>query len=112
MEGRAHLGAARGGFGTVTPGDAHDAHDGQYLEIPALRAENARLITLLESHGIEWRQPQRVASMARDPESSKLSTVERSYCSVDCFAGARMFTRSVGSASPPVSLATRQGTLQ
>lgn len=29
----------------------------QALELKALQAENARLIVLLETHGIEWRLP-------------------------------------------------------
>jgi superfamily II DNA or RNA helicase len=40
-----------------------------------LQAENARLIALLESRGIEWRPPS--ASFALAPEPSKLSTGEK-----------------------------------
>jgi hypothetical protein len=29
----------------------------QALELKGLQAENARLVALLESHGIEWRLP-------------------------------------------------------
>ncbi len=39
----------------------------------ALQAENARLIALLESHGIEWRPPAPTVLVAREPESSRLS---------------------------------------
>ncbi|MBU6223875.1 MAG: DEAD/DEAH box helicase family protein [Burkholderiales bacterium] len=46
-------------------------------QLEALVAENARLITLLESHGIEWRQPQPVVALAREPEPSRLSTAEK-----------------------------------
>ncbi len=42
-----------------------------------LRAENARLIALLESHGIEWRPPQSPTFVIREPEASRLSTVEK-----------------------------------
>ena len=74
MEGCAQLGAARCGVGTVIPGDAHD---GQRLEIATLRAENDRLTALLESHGIEWRAPQSVVVVAREPEPSRLSTADK-----------------------------------
>ncbi|WP_321576216.1 TOTE conflict system archaeo-eukaryotic primase domain-containing protein [Ramlibacter aquaticus] len=46
-------------------------------ELSGLRAENARLIALLESHGIQWRPPQPVVLVAREPEPSKLSTAEK-----------------------------------
>jgi superfamily II DNA or RNA helicase len=48
-------------------------------ELAALRAENARLISLLEAHGIEWHQPQTdgPALIAHAPESSRLSTAEK-----------------------------------
>jgi len=45
----------------VIPGDAQD---GLFSEVDALHAENTRLITLLEFHGIGWRlspQPVTVA---------------------------------------------------
>jgi hypothetical protein len=58
----------------VTSGDAHDS---QRLEIATLRAENDRLIALLESHGIEWRTPQSAVVVARELEPSKLSTAEK-----------------------------------
>lgn len=43
-------------------------------ELAALRAENTRLIALLESQGIEWRLPSRPAPA---PEPSRLSTDEK-----------------------------------
>jgi hypothetical protein len=48
-------------------------------DLATLRAENARLITLLESHGIEWHQPQTVSPVpvAHDPEPSRLSPAEK-----------------------------------
>ncbi len=46
-------------------------------ELSGLRAENARLIALLESHGIEWRPPQPVVLVAREQEPSRLSTAEK-----------------------------------
>lgn len=42
-----------------------------------LRAENARLIALLEAHGIEWRLPKPTVVTAREPAPSKLSTAEK-----------------------------------
>ena len=46
--------------------------------LEGLRAENARLIALLESHGIEWRlPPQPVAVALPEPERSRLSTAEK-----------------------------------
>ncbi|MDT3669654.1 MAG: DEAD/DEAH box helicase family protein [Aromatoleum sp.] len=49
-------------------------HDDQ---IVALRAENARLIALLESRGIEWRLPPEPVMAVAEPEPSKLSTDEK-----------------------------------
>lgn len=44
----------------------------------ALEAENARLIALLDAHGIEWRLPPSSAVRAdREPEPAKLSTAEK-----------------------------------
>ena len=43
----------------------------------ALRAENARLIELLEAHGIEWRSKTRQTTFVRDAPSSRLSTQEK-----------------------------------
>ena len=45
--------------------------------LSTLQAENARLIALLESHGIEWRAPQSAIVVAREPEPSRLSTAEK-----------------------------------
>lgn len=44
-------------------------------DLIALRAENARLIALLESHGIEWRPPPQRSLRAQEP--SRLSTDEK-----------------------------------
>ena len=49
-------------------------------ELTALHAENARLIALLEDHGIEWRLPLEPTSFeptVLEPESSRLSTAEK-----------------------------------
>ncbi|MBU2808757.1 hypothetical protein HF285_10940 [Acidithiobacillus ferrooxidans F221] len=46
-------------------------------ELTAIQAENARLIALLEAHGIEWRLPQPVAAAAQESEPSRLSTAEK-----------------------------------
>ncbi len=40
----------------------------------ALQAENARLIALLESRGIDWRLPTKPAPSVQEPEPSRLST--------------------------------------
>jgi hypothetical protein len=45
--------------------------------VATLQAENARLVALLEAHGIEWRQPQPTALVVREQESSRLSTAEK-----------------------------------
>lgn len=42
--------------------------------LAVLQAENARLIALLEAHGIEWRLTQPTVLVAADPEPSRLST--------------------------------------
>ena len=49
-----------------------------------LQAENARLISLLEARGIEWRPP---ASLALTSESSKLSTGDKVALFRDLFRG-------------------------
>jgi len=46
-------------------------------ELAALQVENARLIALLEAHGIEWRLPWAPITAVREPESSKFSTAEK-----------------------------------
>lgn len=46
--------------------------------LAAVQAENARLIALLESHGIEWRlSPSQPAPRVAAPEPSRLSTTEK-----------------------------------
>jgi superfamily II DNA or RNA helicase len=47
-------------------------------ELTKLRAENARLIALLEFHGIEWRSSESLSTPARrSQQSSRLSTAEK-----------------------------------
>ncbi len=46
-------------------------------DLQALRAENARLISLLEFHGIEWRLPPQPAKPVAEQEPSRLSTAEK-----------------------------------
>ncbi len=45
--------------------------------LAVLQAENARLIALLEAHGIEWRLPQPTAATAQELEPSRFSTAEK-----------------------------------
>ena len=45
--------------------------------LTALQTENARLIGLLEAHGIEWRLPFSPARNVQDTEPSRFSTVEK-----------------------------------
>jgi hypothetical protein len=45
--------------------------------LAALQAENARLIALLASHGIEWRPPSEPASFGREPERPRFSTDDK-----------------------------------
>ena len=52
-------------------------HTERQTEMEALRAENARLIALLESHGIEWRLPPEPVVPVAEPEPSRLSTEEK-----------------------------------
>ena len=54
-----------------------DATGDQAFDLEGLRSENARLIALLESHGIEWRLPRKSAPLADEPEPSRLSTAEK-----------------------------------
>ena len=46
-------------------------------EVVRLRAENDRLIALLESHGIDWQASQPATLEVREPEPSRLSTAEK-----------------------------------
>lgn len=46
-------------------------------ELSGLRAENARLIALLESHGIKWRVPAQPVVAVQESELSRLSTAEK-----------------------------------
>ncbi len=46
-------------------------------ELSALRAENARLVALLDSTGIEWRSPFEPAGQPEAKEPSRLSTAEK-----------------------------------
>ncbi len=45
--------------------------------LAALRAENARLIALLETHGIAWRRPPEPAPQVSETDTSTLSTREK-----------------------------------
>ncbi len=45
--------------------------------LAALQAENERLAALLDSHGIQWRQPPSPQPGVREPESANLSTDEK-----------------------------------
>lgn len=49
----------------------------QHPEAEVLREENARLISLLESHGIEWRLPPPPAAPPPEPEPSRLTTGQK-----------------------------------
>jgi superfamily II DNA or RNA helicase len=46
-------------------------------ELAALQAENARLVALLESHGIEWRMQSEPVQASQEGETSRLSTSEK-----------------------------------
>jgi len=46
-------------------------------DLQGLQAENARLIALLEAHGIDWRLPQPGAAVVPEPVPSRLSTAEK-----------------------------------
>lgn len=45
--------------------------------LTTLQAENARLVALLEVHGIEWRVPQLAAVVSQEAEPTRLSTVDK-----------------------------------
>ena len=45
--------------------------------LAALQAENERLAALLDSHGIQWRQPPSPRPGVREPESTHLSPDEK-----------------------------------
>ena len=49
--------------------------------------EIARLVALLENHGIEWRQPTKVVSTVREPEPSRLSAEEKVHLFRRLFRG-------------------------
>lgn len=46
-------------------------------ELAQLREENVRLIALLESHGIQWRQIQPAVPVAKGSQAVKFSTAEK-----------------------------------
>jgi superfamily II DNA or RNA helicase len=46
-------------------------------ELAALQAENARLVALLESHGIEWRMQSEPVQASQEGKTSRLSTSEK-----------------------------------
>jgi len=48
-----------------------------YLDLAALKAENARLIALLEAHGIHWRRAPEPAPSVRESAPSRFSTQEK-----------------------------------
>ncbi len=52
-------------------------HSKHSAELVCLREENARLIALLELHGIEWRLHQPASPAAREAELSRFSTAEK-----------------------------------
>ncbi len=52
-----------------------------------LQQENARLIALLEAHGIEWRQQKPIALASREQESSRLSPTEKIALFLRLFRG-------------------------
>ena len=45
--------------------------------LETLQAENARLIALLVSHGIEWQPEQSLTVVKQEPEVSRFSTAEK-----------------------------------
>lgn len=45
--------------------------------LAALQAENARLVALLEAHGIDWQSAPQPTSAISEPEPSRLSTAEK-----------------------------------
>jgi len=53
-----------------------DSMDGA-SEVARLRAENDRLIALLELHGIHWHASQPATLQVREPEQSWLTTAEK-----------------------------------
>jgi hypothetical protein len=53
-----------------------DSMDGA-SEVARLRAENDRLIALLELHGIHWHASQPATLQVREPEPSRLTTAEK-----------------------------------
>jgi hypothetical protein len=80
----------------------------EYNTLAALQAENARLIALLESHGIDRHLPPMSASSGHEPVSPRLSPDEKVAYSASCFVGARMYTPSVGKAKHQVNLVTHR----
>ncbi len=67
-------------FVSPRPDRGDDAMDNRCAEsdtLARLRAENARLIALLEAHGIEWRSPPEPSPPAPAKDVSKLSTQEK-----------------------------------
>lgn len=56
-------------------------------QLVALQPENARLISLLGSHGIERRLPSPPTRPIAEPNPRDSPLEKRSHCSVACFGG-------------------------
>ena len=78
----------------------------QALELQGLQAENARLMALLEAHGIEWRLPHSAVLVTREPDPSRLSTAEKVALFRRLFRG-RTDVYSVRWERPQANLTTR-----
>jgi hypothetical protein len=67
-------------------------------ELAHLRAENARLVGLLEAHGIAWQAP---AAILKPSAASSLTTPTRkSHSSASCSEAAPTFIQFAGKARP------------
>lgn len=53
------------------------SHIDHNRELAQQREENARLIVLLESHGIPWRPLQPADPVASEPQESRFSTADK-----------------------------------
>jgi hypothetical protein len=83
--------------------------DDSALERGQLHAEIVRLVSLLQTHGIEWRLPSvPVVVPIAEAKPSGLSTVEKSSCFVAYFEAAPTPIPSAGKAKQPASLATHR----
>lgn len=88
-------------------------HTSDSDELAALRAENARLVSLLEAHGIEWRRKppssvQRVSVLSTDEKVALFRRLFRGRDDVWHFAGKVKPAANQGTLLPALTNGSRE----